>query len=169
MRFELDWCEDYLEYRQEKGLGEADPGLPLRLAALLEEYRQRVDHGQLSEASALVQWLAPPSCFVLRDPQDDFRYECIQSRDGELVRVVSGYAPEEVETEPREMPEVSDEILASVFADWSEASTSGNPGEAGPTAPAGVEPRRATAEPPWAGAAPKQAEPSACAPEAAAE
>ncbi len=143
MLFVPDWCEDYLEYRQEKGLGEVDPDLTRRLAGLLVEYRRRMDHGELREASAMVQWLVPPTSFILRDPRDDSRYECIQTADGQQVRVVSGYGPEEVELEPREMPEVSDAILALVFADRppqdAEAESPGLPdspsGEASPDRP----------------------------------
>jgi len=117
LQFVLDWCEDYLDYRHERGLGDPAPEMTERLAAILDEYHHRMGEGRFSEASALMQWLVPPSCFILRDPQDDWRYECIQTADGRQVRVVSAYGPEEVELEPREMPEVSDEVVAALFAD----------------------------------------------------
>ena len=107
MQIELDWNEDYLEYRQERGLGEADPGLVVRLGALIEEARRLGAQGRAREAGELVQWLLPGECFLLRDPQDDSRYECHQGPMGGAIRVVSGYAPEEVELEPREMPEAT--------------------------------------------------------------
>ncbi len=115
MRFEIDWCEEYLEYRRERGLGQVPEGLVGRLESLLREYRSLVDHGQLLEARRLVRWLEPRSSFILRDPEDETRYECLQTRDGEQFRVVSAYAPEEVELQTRQMPEARDEVVALAF------------------------------------------------------
>jgi len=115
VKIEIDWCDEYLEYRREREAGEVPADLGPRLEVLLREYRNHVDHGRFLEARQLVRWLEPRASFILRDPQDDTRYECLQSPDGEQIRVVSAYATEQVELEVRQMPEARDEVVARAF------------------------------------------------------
>jgi len=115
LKIEIDWCDEYLDYRREQEAGEVSADLAPRLEGLLREYRDHVDHGRFLEARQLVRWLEPRASFILRDPQDDTRYECLQTPDGEQIRVVSAYAPEEVELETRRMPEAQDEVVALAF------------------------------------------------------
>lgn len=108
MQIQIDWHEDCLEYRREKGLEDdlaSRAALTLRLAMLFGDYNRLTQAGQHDEAACLVRWLVVPSHFVLRDPDTGQRYECVQGEDG-TIRVVAGYEPEEVDLDPREMPEV---------------------------------------------------------------
>lgn len=109
MQIDFDWHEDYLAYREERGLDDEDlasrAALTLRLAGLMGEYNRLTQQGEHDQAAELVQWLVLPTHFILHDPASDCRYECIQSDDFGRVRVVSAYDPEEVELEPRWMPE----------------------------------------------------------------
>ncbi|MGI5845460.1 MAG: hypothetical protein ACOX9B_14995 [Candidatus Xenobium sp.] len=123
MKIEFDWCDEYLEYRRERETGEVPADLKSRLEGLVREYRNHVDHGRFLEARQLVRWLEPGASFILRDPLDDTRYECFQTPDGEEVRVVSAYAPEEVELEIRQMPEAGDDVVALAFPTTNQKET----------------------------------------------
>ena len=115
MKIEFDWCDEYLEYRRERATGEVPADLGPRLEGLVREYRNDVDHGRFVEARQLVRWLEPRDSFILCDPQDGTRYECLQTPDGNEIRVVSAYAPEEVDLEIRQMPEAGDDVVALAF------------------------------------------------------
>ena len=101
MQIEFDWHDDYLAYRQDRGLGEDDPAsraaLMLRLVGLMGEYNRLTQQDEHDQAFQLVQWLVLPTHFILCDPDTEARYECIQSEDGARIRVVSAYAREEVD------------------------------------------------------------------------
>lgn len=111
MHIEFDWHPDYVDYRQERGLPD-DPisraAMTMRLAGLMQEYNRLTEDGEHEEAMDLVQWLVLPTHFIVVDPSTGERYECVQSEDGESIRVISAYAPEEVELEPRVMQEAPD-------------------------------------------------------------
>lgn len=111
VHIEFDWHPDYLDYRRERGLDDdpmAHAAMTMRLAGLMQEYNRLTQGGEHEEAAAIVKWLVLPTHFIVADPSTGHRYECVQAEDGSRIRVVSAYAPEEVELEPRVMPEAPD-------------------------------------------------------------
>lgn len=111
MQIEFDWHPEHQDYRQERGLPDdpiARAAMTMRLAGLMQEYNRLTQAEEHEEARELVQWLVLPSHFIVTDPSSGERYECIQSDDGSRIRVVSAYQDEEVDLEPRAMPEAPD-------------------------------------------------------------